>query len=63
MPNKINNWVDKKSEEWFGTAEKKMRLLQYGVYISNIYAFFGVMFLIWVLFHEQLTEIWLNLTK
>jgi len=63
MPNRINAWVDKKSEKWFGTPEKKMRLLQYGVYMSNIYAFFGVLFLIWVLFHEQITELWLNLTR
>ncbi len=63
MPNRINAWVDKKSEKWFGTPEKKMRLLQYGVYMSNIYAFFGVLFLIWVLFNEQITELWLNLTK
>jgi len=63
MTTSIEKWIDKKSEKWFGTPEKKMRVLQLGVYVSNLYALFGVLFLIWLLFHNQINELWSTIAK
>jgi hypothetical protein len=63
MPTRIDKLIDKKSEEWFGTPEKKMRVLQLGVYASNLYALFGILFLIWLLFHDQINQLWINIAK
>ena len=51
-------WIDKKTEEWFGTPEKKMRLLQWLVYITNLYIIFGIFVLIWLFYHEHITALW-----
>jgi hypothetical protein len=50
----MSEWLDKKADEWFGTPEKKMRLLQWGVYISNLYILFGIGVLIWILYGEHI---------
>ena len=50
--------LERKAEEWFGTPEKKARLLQWLVYISNLYVLLGVFVLIWVLYHEHLIALW-----
>ncbi len=48
-PEAMGNWFERKSEDWFGTPEKKMRLLQWLVYITNLYVIFGIFVLIWLL--------------
>lgn len=57
------NWVERKAEEWFGTPERKMRLLQWLVYISNLYVFFGILVLIWIFHKEHIIELWNYLIK
>jgi hypothetical protein len=56
------SWFEKKAEEWFGTPEKKMRLLQWLVYIANLYIIFGIFVLIWVLYGDHLRELWNHMT-
>jgi hypothetical protein len=57
------SWFEKKAEEWFGTPEKKMRLLQWLVYITNLYIIFGIFVLIWVLYGDHLQELWNYMMK
>jgi hypothetical protein len=57
------NWFERKAEEWFGTPEKKMKVLQWCVYITNLYIIFGIGVLIYVLYGEHLRELWLYLTS
>jgi hypothetical protein len=52
------SWFERKAVEWFGTPEKKMRLLQWLVYITNLYIIFGIFVLIWVLYGDHLQELW-----
>jgi hypothetical protein len=52
------NWFERKSEEWFGTPEKKMRLLQWLVYITNLYIIFGIFVLIWILYGNHIIDLW-----
>jgi hypothetical protein len=49
------NYYERKAEEWFGTPEKKMRLFQWLVYITNLYIIFGIGVLIWVLYGDKIT--------
>lgn len=49
------NYCERKAEEWFGTPEKKMRMLQWLVYITNLYIIFGIGVLIWVLYGDKIT--------
>jgi len=51
-------FLERKASEWFGTPEKKARLLQWLVYISNLYVILGVFVLIYVLYGDHLTELW-----
>jgi hypothetical protein len=55
------NLLERKAEEWFGTPEKKARLLQWLVYISNLYVLFGVFVLIYVLYGDHLIALWNSL--
>jgi hypothetical protein len=57
------SWSQRKAEEWFGTPEKKMRLLQWLVYITNLYIIFGIFVLIWVLYGDHLRELWSYMMK
>jgi hypothetical protein len=52
------SWFERKAEKWFGTPEKKMRLLQWLVYTTNLYIIFGIFVLIWVLYGDHLRELW-----
>jgi len=40
----MSNWFERKAEDWFGTPEKKMRLLQWLVYITNLYVILAYWF-------------------
>ncbi len=53
--------LERKAEEWFGTPEKKARLLQWLVYISNLYVLLGVFVLIYVLYGDHLIALWNSL--
>jgi len=55
------NLLERKAKEWFGTPEKKARLLQWLVYISNLYVLFGVFVLIYVLYGDHLIALWNSL--
>jgi hypothetical protein len=55
------NLLERKAKEWFGTPEKKARLLQVLVYISNLYVILGVFVLIWVLYGDHLIALWNSL--
>jgi hypothetical protein len=57
------NWFQRKAEEWFGTPEKKMKLLQWLVYITNLYIIFGIFVLIWILYSQYIIEFWNYLTR
>jgi len=59
----MSEWLDKKADEWFGTPEKKMRLLQWGVYISNLYILFGIGVLIWILYGEHIQMAWAEIMR
>jgi len=52
------NWFERKAKEKFGTPEKKMRLLQWMVYISNLYIILGIFILIYLLYGEHILELW-----
>ena len=58
IPEAMSNWFERKAEDWFGTPEKKMRLLQWLVYITNLYIIFGIFVLIWILYGEYIIEAW-----
>ena len=51
-------FLERKASEWFGTPEKKARLLQWLVYISNLYIILGVFVLIYIMYGDHLTELW-----
>jgi len=53
--------LERKANEWFGTPEKKARLLQWLVYISNLYVLLGVFVLIYVLYGDHLIALWNSL--
>ncbi|MBN1324429.1 MAG: hypothetical protein JW986_10620 [Methanotrichaceae archaeon] len=55
--------LERKAKKWFGTPEKKARLLQWLVYVSNLYVMLGVFVLIWVLYGEHLIELWNRLSR
>lgn len=59
----MNSWIESKAEVWFGTPEKKMRLLQWLVYITNLYIIFGIFVLIWLLYSEHIMALWNELMK
>jgi hypothetical protein len=59
----MSNWFDRKAEDWFGTPEKKMRLLQWLVYITNLYIIFGIFVLIWILYGEYIMQAWNHFMK
>jgi hypothetical protein len=50
--------LERKASEWFGTPEKKARLLQWLVYISNLYVLLGVFVLIYILYGDHLIALW-----
>lgn len=54
----MDNWFERKIEDWFGTPEKKMRLLQWLVYITNLYIIFGIFVLIWILHGKYIIQAW-----
>ena len=58
-----SNWVEQKSEDWFGTPEKKMRLLQWLVYVTNLYIIFGIFVLIWLLYGKYIMQAWAYYTN
>ena len=58
----MSSWFDRKAEDWFGNPEKKMRLLQWGVYVSNLYTFFGICVLIWLLYGDHIIAMWNQMT-
>jgi len=51
-------WLERKATEWFGTPEKKARLLQWLVYITNLYVIFGVFVLLYILYGEHINALW-----
>jgi hypothetical protein len=59
----MSNWIERKAEDWFGTAEKKMRLMQWLVYITNLYIIFGILVLIYLLYGPHIIEFWHELTR
>lgn len=59
----MSNWFERKAEDWFGTAEKKMRLMQWLVYITNLYIIFGILVLIYILYGPHIIEFWHELTR
>ncbi|MGD0952170.1 MAG: hypothetical protein ABR985_07225 [Methanotrichaceae archaeon] len=59
----MSNWFERKAEDWFGTAEKKMRLMQWLVYITNLYIIFGILVLIYLLYGPHIIEFWHELTR
>ena len=59
----MSSLFERKAEDWFGTPEKKMRLLQWLVYITNLYIIFGIFMLIWILYHEHIIALWNHIMK
>lgn len=59
----MSNFIERKAEDWFGTAEKKMRLMQWLVYITNLYIIFGILVLIYLLYGQHIIEFWHELTR
>jgi hypothetical protein len=59
----MSGWFERKAEDWYGTPEKKMRLLQWLVYITNLYIIFGIFVLIWLLYGEYITDAWNHFTR
>jgi hypothetical protein len=59
----MSNWFERKAEDWFGTAEKKARLMQWLVYITNLYIIFGILVLIYLLYGPHIIEFWHELTR
>ena len=59
----MSNWFERKAEDWFGTAEKKMRLMQWLVYITNLYIIFGILVLIYLLYGPHIIEFWHEMTR
>ena len=62
-PEAMGKWFERKAEDWFGTPEKKMRLLQWLVYITNLYVIFGIFVLIWLLYGEYIIQAWEHFTS
>jgi hypothetical protein len=60
---KMPNWFERKAEDWFGTPEKKMRLMQWLVYITNLYIILGIFLLIYVLYGQYINEFLSELTR
>ncbi|MDM7912842.1 MAG: hypothetical protein QUS09_07070 [Methanotrichaceae archaeon] len=59
----MSDWINKKAEDWFGTPEKKMRLLQWLVYITNLYIIFGIFVLIWILYQDHIIALMNEIMK
>jgi hypothetical protein len=59
----MTSWFERKTEDWFGTPEKKMRLLQWLVYITNLYIIFGIFVLIWLLYGKYILRAWAYYTN
>lgn len=59
----MSNFIERKAEDWFGTPEKKMRLMQWLVYITNLYIIFGILVLIYILYGPHIIEFWHELTR
>ena len=59
----ISNWFERQIEDRFGTPEKKMRLLQWLVYITNLYIIFGIFVLIWLLYGKYILKAWAYYTR
>ena len=59
----MSNWFERKAEDWYGTPEKKMRLMQWLVYITNLYIIFGIFVLIWMLYSEYIIQAWNHFTN
>jgi hypothetical protein len=60
---KMSNWLERKAEDWFGTPEKKMRLMQWLVYITNLYIILGIFLLIYILYGQHINEVLRELTR
>ncbi len=54
----MSGLFERKAEDWFGTPEKKMRLLQWLVYVTNLYIIFGIFVLIWILYGQYIMRAW-----
>ena len=63
MTSAMSTLFERKSEAWFGTPEKKMRLLQWLVYITNLYIIFGIFVLIWILYGQYIIQAWNHYLK
>lgn len=59
----MSNFIERKAEDWFGTPEKKARLMQWLVYITNLYIIFGILVLIYILYGPHIQEFWHELTR
>jgi hypothetical protein len=59
----MSNWFERKAHNWFGTPEKKARLLQWLVYITNLYIILGIFILIYILYGQYINEFWRELTR
>jgi hypothetical protein len=59
----MSNWFERKAQDWFGTPEKKARLMQWLVYITNLYIIFGIFVLIYLLYGPHINEFWRELTR
>ncbi len=59
----MSSWFERKFEDRFGTPEKKMRLLQWLVYITNLYIIFGIFVLIWILYGKYIMQAWTYFTN
>jgi len=59
----MSNFIERKAQDWFGTPEKKARLIQWLVYITNLYIIFGIFVLIYLLYGPHIIEFWHELTR
>ena len=55
-------WIKRKTDDWFGTPEKKAKLFLWLVYLLNLYIIFGILILIWALYGDHIIELWQALT-
>jgi hypothetical protein len=59
----MSNWFERKAHDWFGTSEQKARLMQWLVYITNLYIIFGIFVLIYILYGPYIIEFFNELTR
>jgi hypothetical protein len=59
----MSNWFERKATDWFGTPEKKARLFQWLVYVTNLYIILGIFILIYILYGQYINEFWRELIR